>query len=125
MENLRESAAKRVSNHLSGGRFSLPVELIDDEAVLYSVNGSILYDTVGIDPDSGAEILIDNPVVVLSKQDLVRVPQQGEKWVVRIPTEPKVSGIKESFMLSPESPLAGGGSLDYITLFLKKLEQTT
>jgi hypothetical protein len=120
--NLREAGAERVRQHLSG-RFSLPVKLRDSNGAEYTTTGSVLYDTIGVNPDDGAEVIHSNPIVVLSKADLSRVPLSGEKWIIEIPVIPDASAPKEKFLMSPDSPLRGGSSLGFITMELKKLDQ--
>ena len=88
-----------------------------------TLKGQVLYEHTRTDPETGAPILVPSPVVVLRKRSLVRIPQPGEKWFVRIPIRPETGAPIEDFMLSPVSSPAGGGSIGFIKLHLQKVEQ--
>ena len=128
--NLRERAERDLARTLEG-EFNLPVELVDPDGneITASLNddlglrGQIIYDTVKLNPDTGEEIVINNPVVSLRRSSLARVPEPGEKWLVRIPIEPSTTAAKQSFIKSPTRPPEGGRSLGFIRLYLQKAEQ--
>lgn len=130
MINLREQANKDLGFTLEG-EFALPVELIGPDGKLYNTNiltgeplgGQVLYDTNEENPDTGAIITSNEPIVVLKKDSLARVPQPGEKWVVRIPVTPSSTAQKESFVLDRDRPPQGGNSLGFIRLYLRRNRQ--
>jgi hypothetical protein len=131
MESLREQANADLGFTLEG-EFALPVELIDDAGKLYTTNfltgetlgGQILYDTNEENPDTGSLITSNEPIVVLKKDSLERVPKPGEKWVVRIPVTPSTTAPKESFIVSKDRPPEGGNSLGIIRLYLQRNRQS-
>ena len=130
--NLRERVERDLARTLEGV-FSLPVELVDPDGneITASLNddlglrGQIIYDTVKLNPDTGGEIVINNPVVSLRRSSLARVPEPGEKWLVRIPIEPSTTAAKQNFIISPTRPPEGGRSLGFIRIYLQKAEQSS
>jgi len=127
--NLREQVESDLAITLEGD-FKLPVILIspDGETQDKSANdptadlvGQVLYDTLIQNPDTGAEMVVHKPVVTLRRSSLSRIPQSGEKWVVKIPTTPSYSAAKETFFL--ERPLEDGGAIGFIRLYLMRAIQ--
>jgi hypothetical protein len=123
MVNLREQAEADLGFTLEG-EFGLPVELIDPDGKIIDTDlngdplvGQVLYDTVRESPDTGEDIISNEPVVVLRRSSLSRVPQAGEKWLVRIPVSPSTTATKETFVLTKDRPPSGGRSLGFIRLY--------
>lgn len=131
MVNLREQVESDLSFTLER-EWKLPVVLIDPDGntIDTSLNdgetlgGQILYDTVRINPTTGEEMVVNNPIVSLRRSSLSRVPLPGEKWVVKIPTTPSTTAPKEDFVLSPTRPPEGGRSIGFIRLYLQRVEQS-
>lgn len=122
--NLRELAESDLAVTLEGD-FGLPVELIDPDGTKYTgIEGQILYDQLTADPETGEPITVNNPIVSVRRSSLVRVPQPGENWVVKIPITPSRTAALEDFMLSPVKPPGGGGSIGFIKLYLQRIIQS-
>ena len=122
--NLRVLTESHLSVTLEGA-FSLPVILIAPDGVtLPEVRGQINYETVIINPDTGEEIAINTPNVSLRRSSLTRIPEAGEKWVVKIPVSPEENAPVESFIISPTQPPQGGRSIGFIRLYLNRIEQS-
>ena len=130
MDQLREQIESDLGTTLEGD-FGLPVELIAPDGTIYDSSfndpefplmGQILYDTLVVDPDTGAEMIVHKPVVTLRRSSLEVVPQDGEDWAVRIPIVPDRTATKETFKL--ERPLEEGGAIGFIRLYLTRAEQT-
>lgn len=122
--NIRELAERHLGATLEGG-FSLPVVLIDPDGVEYDdLRGQVLYDTTGINPDTGQLIVNNNPIVSLRVSSLTRVPAAGENWLVRIPTTPSETAEKADFVISPTRSPQGGASIGFIRLYLSKAVQS-
>ena len=128
--NLREQAEQDLEQTLEGD-WGLPVVLIDPEGVVYdkSANdetlplvGQVLYGKKEFNPDTGTEVYINTPIVTLRVSSLARVPQNGEKWAVKIPTTPSTTADLVTFIFD-ERPLEGGTSIGFIRLYLQKAEQ--
>jgi hypothetical protein len=105
------------------GDFGLPVTLISPAGESVTVRGQVAYDTREYDPITGAEMIIDLPVVTVRRSSLSTIPADGEIWAVRIPSTPSVTGTLETYVLS-DRPIKHGRSYGWITLYLTKAEQS-
>lgn len=124
MSNLRELGESDLAITLEGD-FHLPVELIDPDGVIHTgLKGQVLYDTVVVDPETMEPMTVNNPIVSLRRSSLTRVPEAGEKWVVKIPTTPSTTAPFEDFLISPTRPPGGGASIGFIKLYLNRMEQS-
>ena len=105
---------------------SLPVYLIDPTGTKNSTpyRGTVLGDLVRINPDTGERMVVSNPVVILRRSSLARVPLAGEKWIVEIPESPRAGAAMIQYALSPVRPPEGGQSIGFIRLYLQVVEQT-
>jgi len=129
--NLRELVETDLDTTLEG-EWGLPVTLISPDGVIQTLKkntttrlaGQVLYDTVQQNPETGEIIMVDNPIVSLRRTSLDRIPQDGEKWVVQIPTTPSTTAALEDFVLSPTKAHGGGGSIGYIKLYLTRVNQS-
>ncbi len=122
MPNLRELIETDLGTTLEGD-FSLPVELIDPDGASQSLVGQVLYDTTTLNPETGEPVTVNDPIVSLRRTSLTRIPEDGERWIVRIPTVPSTTAPLEDFMISGDHPLTGGGSIGYIRLHLQRVSQ--
>jgi hypothetical protein len=136
--SLRELAESDLAVTLeSQDDWGLPVELIDPDGVEYTtsanssdplnpdpLSGQILYDQLKVDPDTGEPITVDNPIVSLRRSSLTRVPENGERWVAKIPTDPSLTASLETFITSEVRPYGGGQSIGFIKLYLQRIEQS-
>ena len=133
--NLREQVEKDLSFTLEGD-WGLPVELIDPDGNRYAnsenspdplnplpLMGQVLYDQLKADPDTGEPITVNNPIVSLRRSSLARVPENGERWSVKIPTEPSLTAPLANFVMSAVRPYGGGQSIGFIKLYLQRVEQ--
>ena len=122
--NLREQAESDLSFTLEGA-FGLPVTLIaPDGSIQDDLVGQVLYDTVRINPETGEEMVVNNPVVVLRRSSLDRIPLPGEKWIVKIPVDPSITATLEDFMIDETRPPEGGRSIGFIRLYLRRAQQS-
>jgi hypothetical protein len=128
--NLRERAETDLSFTLEGV-FALPVVLIGPGAEsgvepagqTQSVTGQVLYDRRVLNPDTGDEMVIPEPVVSLRRSSLDPVPQPGEKWIVQIPTTPSSTAELETFVVNFDRAPEGGASIGFIRLYLQRATQ--
>jgi len=129
--NLRELVETDLDTTLEG-EWGLPVTLISPDGEIQTLKkgttdrltGQVLYDTVQQNPETGEIIMVDNPIVSLRRTSLDRIPEDGEKWVVQIPTTPSTTAALEDFVLSPTKAHGGGGSIGYIKLYLTRVNQS-
>lgn len=132
MVSLREQVEKDLATTLEG-EWSLPVILVGPDGKTYNTSihnderlgGQVLYDIVRLSPDTGNDIVVNTPVVTLRRTSLERVPKAGEKWLVKIPIEPKESAPLADFILDQDRPPEGGGSIGFIRLYLRRVVQKT
>lgn len=106
--NLRVWAEEHLSFVLEDyeGGAALPVVLISPDGVTqeYSVNaptkflsGQVLYDVTEQDLD-GNDVIVTRPIVTLRRSSLVRVPLDGESWIVKIPETPDPNAAKKTYI---------------------------
>jgi hypothetical protein len=128
--NLRAVHAARLKTTLEGP-FGLPVVLIDPDGNEQSksaeepekdLKGQVLYDHREVDPDTGAEITVNTPVITLRIAALNRVPVDDEPWIVKIPLTPDPEAPKESF-ITLGRPVEGGPSIGFIRLYPQLMEE--
>lgn len=120
--NLREQAETDLAVTLEGD-FGLPVELTGPDGLTQSVTGQVLFDHRELNPDTGEEIVIAEPVVTLRRASLSRIPQPGETWFVKIPQTPSTSATLAPYVINRDRPPEGGGSIGFIRLYLQKARQ--
>jgi hypothetical protein len=109
----------------------LPVVLIDPDGNIIDttlndtgvLRGQINYETMDIDPQTGADMVVNLPVVALRRSSLSRVPEAGEKWFVKIPVSPVEGAAIEDFILSETRPPEGGAGIGFVRLYLQRAAQ--
>lgn len=129
--SLRERAEADLEKSLEG-EWGLPVELITPDGVTINTSendgealmGQVLYDSIKTNPDTGEEIVDNNPIVTLRRSSLSRVPAPSEKWVVKIPLTPSLTADLVSFVIDPTRSPEGNRSLGIIRLYLRKAQQS-
>lgn len=125
--NLRVKLEADLSTTLEGA-FGLPVVLIDPDGNTIDTSendgeplmGQVLFDTVVEDPTTGERIVVNDPIVSLRRSSLPRVPLPGEKWSVKIPIEPVLTGRPTVFLIDATKSPEGGWSIGFIRLYLKR-----
>ena len=114
------------------GDFGLPVRLVSPEGItqIKSANdpendlmGQVLYDYAILDPDSGAEVVVHEPVVTLRRTSLNEIPScaPGKNWLIKIPATPSEEAEKVTYRIgrTPE----GGATIGIIRLYCEAIEQ--
>jgi len=113
-------------------KHSVPISLIapDGTTIDTSENdgeplkGQVWHETSRIDPETGETIVINNPHVVIRRSSLSRVPEPGEKWLVKVPTSPLDGAATEDFIIDATRSPEGGKSLGFIKLYLRRVQQS-
>lgn len=111
--------------------WGLPVILVDSDGNTYDtkkdsedrLSGQVLYNSIEYNPDTGEEMVIQDPIVVLRLNSLERIPQNGENWIVKIPTEPDPDATMESFALSPTKTMKFNKSFGFVRMYLQRMAQ--
>lgn len=117
--NLRYQAEADLAETLEGD-WGLPVMIISADGFIQSLDGQILYDTTGVNPETGMPVIVHKPVVTIRRSSMTRVPAAGEKWAVRIPVDPTEGARLDTFLLA--RPL-DCSSLGIVKLYLTKAEE--
>ncbi|KPK95630.1 hypothetical protein AMJ80_04455 [bacterium SM23_31] len=132
MENLRAAIESDLHESLEG-EWKMPVELInpDGENQIYSKNdpsellgGQVLYFSRREDPETGETIVVDQPVVTLRISSLIRVPQAGENWYIKMPVSPVEGALKERFVFTPTRSPEHGTDIGFIRIYPQRTEET-
>ncbi len=87
----------------------------------------ILSDYRKFDPVAGEEITITEPIVVMARASLERIPLPGEKWFLRFPLDPDSDITPENgepYVLSNLRSPEGGRSLGLIRFYPTKAIQS-
>jgi hypothetical protein len=101
--------------------YGLPVILVSPDGVTQEVYGQVLYDTKRIDPETGLDMIVPQPVVTVRRSSLTRIPLAREKWAVRIPMTPEYAAAMTTHSIerAPED----GKSIGFVRLYLTKAIQ--
>lgn len=108
------------------------VELIDPDGNKYNIDNETgaqlktvqsLSDFRRINPMTGETIIVMEPVVVLSRSSLVRIPQAGERWFIRVQLDPTSTNLSNYILTGDRAP-EGGRSLGLVRLYPIKAVQS-
>lgn len=128
--NLREQVEKDLGASLEGD-WGLPVVLIDPDGGVYdkSANdpaqplvGRVVYNRTKLDPETGEQVVVPEPVITLRRTSLSRIPADGEKWVIKFPKDPSSSAPLVEYILIGRPP-EGGRAIGFIRLYPQKAVQ--
>ena len=132
MENLRQAIEHDLKDSLES-EWKIKVELTapDGNVQRYSMNnpdeflgGQVLYFSREENPATGEMIIINQPVVTLRISSLIRVPESGEKWYIRIPIAPNAGAEIKSFVFTPTRSLQHGTDIGFIRIYPQRIENT-
>lgn len=135
MINLREQAEKDLKHTLEK-EYGLPLILTDPDGKKYDksensadpdnpddLTGQILYSFVSVNPETGEEMIVNNPIVSIRQSSLARVPVAGETWLFEIPITPNRIADKVPFIMDATRKPEPDGSIGFIRFYLTKAEQ--
>jgi len=95
-----------------------------DGAVQSGLKALILYDYRRVNPETGEPVVVHEPVIVLRRSSLTRVPLAGEKWEIRFPISPRAGAPIASFLLDGKRAPEGGETIGFIRLYPVKVGQS-
>lgn len=130
MENLRYTVEGDLKQTLES-EWKIPVELTspDGQKQIYSVNdpserlgGQVLYFSTRENPVTGEPMVVNQPVVTLRKSSLIRVPEAGEKWFIKMPIEPVANATWENFVFTPTRAPEHGTDIGFIRIYPQRIE---
>ncbi len=122
MLNLREQVEKDLSITLEGS-YGLPIDLISPDGETETVSGQVLYDWQRLNPDTGDEETVREPVITVRLSSLTRVPLPGETWGIKIPVTPEETAERELYVINSDRAPEGSASIGFIRLYLQKAQQ--
>lgn len=133
MPNLRELAVADMKQY-NIADWGLKIELVDPDGTRYDTDDEtgnelkavqVLYDYRKLDPNTGEEITINEPIIVVARSSLARIPIAGEKWQVKFPNDPSTTDALETdYFIDPTRAPEGGRSLGFIRLYPTKKVQS-
>jgi len=131
--NLRVQANKDLQRSMeSENDWGLPVVLIDPEGVTIDtkkdsedrLSGQVLLNYSEYNPDTGEDVIINDPIVTLRLASLTRIPANGEKWIVKLPETPDPDAVLVSYALSPTKAMKFNRSIGFVRMYLQKITQS-
>lgn len=100
------------------------VTLIDPDGVVYSgLKSLVFYDYRRVSPETGEPVVVHEPVVILRRSSLTRIPLAGEKWEIRFPVSPRAGAPIASFLLDGKRAPEGGETIGFIRVYPVKVGQ--
>ena len=126
--DLRSQIEKDLSVTLEGD-YGLPIILYGPDGLKQDKSeldptkdllGQVLYDTITQNPETGEQIVSNNPIISIRRRSLTRIPAPGEKWAIQTPVTPDRSGAVENFIISATRAPEGGSSIGFIRLYLRR-----
>jgi hypothetical protein len=116
----------------------MPVELTGPDGIVYKTSanspdpqnpallyGQVLRNTVVENLETGERLVTAKPAVSLRISSLERVPQPGEKWSIRFPTEPSLTAELQDYVLTAGRAPARNSSIGFLVLYPTKARQRT
>ncbi len=130
MENLRAAVEHDLNDSLEG-EWKVPVRLTSPDGVdqIYKkgtttlLGGQVLYFTRRENPNTGEVEVVNQPVCTLRISSLDRVPQDGEKWFIKMPISPVAGEPYEKFIFTPTRPTEHGTDIGFIRIYPQRIEQ--
>lgn len=130
LPNLRKLIESTLGTSMEGA-WGLPVELTGPDGITQTLSandglplvGQVLSSSFDSDPETGATILTDKPVVTLRITSLNRIPLAGEMWFIKMPMNPDPDAAKESFLMSSDRAPFRNRSLGYVKIYCQKATQ--
>ena len=127
--NIRALAERDLGTTIEG-EFGIPVTLITPEGQRITetvdgrpLGGQVLWSQPTVNPETGEQVAVYAPVVILRRASLSRIPATGERWGVLIPDGPRADAVETSYLLDASYAVEGGKSLGKIRLPLVRAEE--
>ena len=130
MENLRTQIELDLRETLEG-EFKMNVELTSPDGVTQTLSkndptqllsGQVFYFSRPLNPETGEEVVVNQPVVSLRISSLNRVPLNGETWYIKIPVSPVEGAAKESFVFTATRPYESGTDIGFMRIYPQRVE---
>ena len=130
MQTLRAQAVEDLRTTLEG-EFGMVVTLIAPDGSKIDttkdglpLKGRVLYSQARTNLETGERISVPEPLVILRRASLSRIPQTGENWAVSIPEGPAAGAALVTYALDGSQAVGSGESLGFVRLPLTKAVQS-
>lgn len=133
MANLRALAVADLKRE-NIADWGLPVEFVGPDGTEYTTDNEtgdpltavqVLYDYTKFDPETGEDIIVYNPVVVMSRSSLAVIPAPGENWQIRFPLDPSNPDVlAEDYLYTEDRATESVDSLGFIRFYPIKAGQS-
>ena len=116
-----------------GDGYGLPVELTGPNgqtqvfkkgSTTEKLMGQVLYNTFSFNPDTGEDMVADDPIVVLALESLDVIPQNNETWLIRIPGNPRPDAQMVSYVRTPTKAMKFNSSIGFVRIYLSSVQQS-
>ena len=130
MENLRAEIEKDLSFSIENDWGSV-VELTTPEGQtqkfsmnepLKKLKAAIRYFTSKEDPVTGGTIIVNQPVVTFRISSLIRIPDDSDKWFIKMPISPVVGAPMESFVFTGDRFATHGTDIGFLNVYPHRVE---
>ena len=130
MENLREQIELDLYDSIEK-EWGIPIELTspDGQEQIYSANNptellkaQVLYFTRKTDPETGEEIIVNQPVVSIRLTSLDRIPAAKENWLIKMPISPQDGAPVQTFVITPTRSAESGTDIGFERYYPQKIE---
>jgi hypothetical protein len=113
---------------LNNSQWGLRITLIGPDGTVYDNDAisneplraaQILYDYKRVDPKTGGDMTVNQPVVTVARQSLPVIPLNGEKWIIKMPLDPdqSVDAPLVDFVFTQTRAVEGGRSIGFIRFY--------
>jgi len=132
MENLRLTCEQDLHDTLEG-EWKVEIELTGPDGITqyYSKNnpteklgGQVLYFTKEEDPATGEMIIVNKPCLTLRVSSLDRIPEDGEKWFIKMPIRPTAGAEQVSFVFTPTKSIENGTDIGFMRIYPQRIDNT-
>lgn len=133
MTNLRVQVNRDLEKSMeSESHWGLPVVLIAPGGEIIDtkkdstdrLSGQVLLNYSEYNPDTGEDLVINDPIVTLRLSSLIREPKNGETWFVKIPKEPDPDAELFTYVLSPDKAMKFNRSIGFVRMYLQRADQS-
>jgi hypothetical protein len=87
------------------------------------LKGQVFFEYGRCNPETGEDLIVKEPVVILRLSSLQRVPVYGEKWIIRFPLNPVDETQLVDHLFSVDRAPEGSMTIGIIKIFPQKITQ--
>jgi hypothetical protein len=125
IRNLAESDLATTLESSSDFGMSITITKQDEPSKTQVLNGKIVYAYNDVEEDTGAPIVVNQPLVTLRVSSLTNVPADGENWYFDIPSSPVEGASIKRFVFSADIKRRGSLSIGFLSYPQREYEDLT